>query len=237
MGREIRRVALDFKCEIGEVWPGFINNHWRDCPHCQHGYTLAGARLGDLVSLIMLSGDDARRGKAHPYFYDAPLHSTAGRMPPSKDMADLTEGLAGRTPSIMGHDSCDKWSATKKIIAAAGMPKDWGICPQCKGDAVDPAVKEAYEAWTETPPPAGDGYQLWSTTTEGTPMTPVFKTPEELARHCADEGVSSFGRDTASYDVWLKFIQGPGWAPSAVMQNGQMQSGIEAVTDALGKVQ
>jgi hypothetical protein len=56
----------------------------------------------------------------------------------------------------------------------------------------------------------------------------VFATPEELARYCADNGVSSFGSDTASYETWLKFINGPAWAPSAVMQDGVMRSGVES---------
>jgi hypothetical protein len=233
MGREIKRVALDFKPKLGEVWPGFLNEHYRECPQCSGGTTTAHARLSDLVSLLMLSGEDAKRGKAHPYFYDAPLHHTAGTKAPSIDMIELTTGLAGREPSFMGHDSIDRWSATKKIIAAAGLPEDWGTCPHCKGDAIDPEVKEAYEAWQESPPPAGDGYQLWSTTTEGTPMTPVFSAPEELARHCADNNVSTFGSDTADYETWLKFIRGPGWAPSAVGGPGaRMVSGVAAFAEA-----
>jgi hypothetical protein len=183
-------------------------------------------RLNDLVSLIMLSGEDARRGKCHPYFYDAPLHNTAGDFVPSLDMAELTEGLAGRKASFMGHDSCDKWSAVNKIVAAAGMPKDWGICKHCGGDAIDPEIKEVYEAWTETPPPAGEGWQLWETTSEGSPQTPVFKTPEELARYCTDNKVSSFGDQTETYETWLKFIRGPGWALSGIMHNGNMDSGV-----------
>lgn len=230
MGREVRRVALNYDFKIGKTWPGFINNHYRKCPHCEAGTTTARQRLGDLVSLLMLSGEDARRGKGHPYFYDAPLHHTAGSEPMSKDMSELTVGLAGRGPSFLGHDSCDQWRAEKKIIAAAGLPENWGICPHCNGDAVDPACKEAYEAWEETPPPAGDGYQLWETTSEGSPLTPVFASPEDLARYSADNGVSSFGRDTADYTTWLKFIKGPGWAPSAVMQNGVMESGVAALT-------
>jgi len=178
---------------------------------------------------IALSGDDARKGEAHPYFYSAPLHNTAGRLPPSPDMADLTAGLAGRAPSFMGHDSCDRWNAITKIIAAAGLPENWGVCQHCGGDCVDPSVKEAYEAWTETLPPSGDGYQLWSTTTEGTPMTPVFATPEGLARHCADNLVSSFGSNTCDYDTWLKFIKGPGWAPSVIITGGVMRSGVDGV--------
>ncbi len=228
MGREIKRVALNYEFKLGEVWPGFINPHYKECPHCMHGSTTGGKRLEDLVSLIMLSGDDAREGRAHPYFYNAPLYNTSGRMVLSPDIADLTEGLAGRKPSFMGHDVCDKWTATKKIIAAAGLPADWGICPHCKGDAIDPEIKEVYEAWKETPPPSGPGYQLWSTTTEGTPMTPVFDTPEGLAHYCATEKVSSLGDTTENYETWLKFINGSGWAVSAIMKDGHMESGVAA---------
>jgi hypothetical protein len=231
MGREIKRVALDYNFAIGETWQGFINNHYRKCPHCSNGYTTARARLGDLVSLLMLSGEDARRQKAHPYFYDAPFHNTAGRIVPSADMVALTVGLAGRAMGGFGHDCCDRYTAEKKIIAAAGLPEKWGICSHCDGEAVDPACKAAHEAWTETPPPAGDGYQLWETTSEGSPLTPVFDTPEKLARYCADQGVSSFGRDTCDYDTWLKFIRGPGWAPSMVFSNKGMQSGVAASSE------
>lgn len=229
MGRELRRVALDFDWPLNKVWAGFVNEHYRKCPHCENGTTRARARLGDLVSLLMLSGKDARRGKAHPYFYDAPLHYTAGMIPPSKDMVELTTGLAGRAPSFMGHDSCDKWSAEKKIIAAAGLPENWGICPHCEGEAMDPACKEAYEAWEPTPPPKGDGYQIWETVSEGSPISPVFATPEELARHMAG---TRWGADQGtSYETWMKFILGPGWAMSGVIRDGKWQNGVEAAVD------
>jgi len=79
-----------------------------------------------------------------------------------------------------------------------------------------------------TEPPNGDWYQVWETTSEGSPISPAFETPEELARWLADNKASAFGSQTASYETWLKFICGPGWAPSAVMENGMMKSGVEA---------
>ena len=51
-------------------------------------------------------------------------------------------------------------------------------------------------------PPLGDGYQLWETTSEGSPISPVFKTIEELAKWCED-GATIFGHDKLSYDEWL----------------------------------
>ena len=51
-------------------------------------------------------------------------------------------------------------------------------------------------------PPSGDGYQLWETTSEGSPISPVFETLEELAKWCED-GATIFGSEKLSYDEWL----------------------------------
>lgn len=49
---------------------------------------------------------------------------------------------------------------------------------------------------------------LYETTSEGTPLSPAFATPEELARWCTDKSVSIFGYDTASYETWLRIARG-----------------------------
>jgi hypothetical protein len=71
---------------------------------------------------------------------------------------------------------------------------------------------------------------MYETTSEGTPISPAFATPEELARWLADNGASSFGRNTATYEQWLKVCKG-GWAPSAIMSNGKIMSGVEALSE------
>jgi len=55
-------------------------------------------------------------------------------------------------------------------------------------------------------PPKGYGFQMWETTSEGSPMSPVFAAPEELARWLVDNNASSFGNDTATYGQWLAMI-------------------------------
>lgn len=68
---------------------------------------------------------------------------------------------------------------------------------------------------------------LYSTTTEGTPMSPPCATPEELARWCADNGASTFGYQTATYEEWLPFCRA-GWAPSMVFTPSTgLVSGVE----------
>ena len=73
-------------------------------------------------------------------------------------------------------------------------------------------------------------YQMYEDTTEGTPISPVFATPEELARWLADNVASAFAGQTASYDAWLRVCLG-GFAPSAVMDAKGLRSGVEALND------
>jgi hypothetical protein len=69
-------------------------------------------------------------------------------------------------------------------------------------------------------------YMMYEDTSEGTPISPAFATPEELARWLVDNEASAFGKSTASYEGWLAVARG-GFAPSCVLENGQMKSGVE----------
>lgn len=203
MGRTLKRVPMDFDWPLGKVWHGYLNPHYRQCPDCESGYTVARRYLQGIATLIMVAGEDATRGKMHPYLHQIPH---APNVVPSADMAILSVGLAGRDMGSFGHDGCDRWSAEKKIIAAAGLdPETWGICPTCHGEAIDPAIKEAYEAWQEFDPPAGDGYQLWSTTTEGHPMSPAFATLDEVCAW-AETNASTFGSSKTSAAEWKRML-------------------------------
>jgi len=84
-------------------------------------------------------------------------------------------------------------------------------------------------------PPTGDGYQLWETTTEGSPMSPVFSSPEELAEWLEANEASSFADMTCNYDEWLSFIRGPGWAPSAIVSKDGFKSGVCASVEQSSK--
>ena len=72
--------------------------------------------------------------------------------------------------------------------------------------------------------------QMYENTSEGTPISPVFETPEECARWLADNGASAFARMTATYEQWLGVCRG-GYAPSMVIEGGKMQSGVEALSE------
>ena len=51
--------------------------------------------------------------------------------------------------------------------------------------------------------------QMYETTTEGTPMSPVFAQAEELAQWLADHEVSVFGDCLATKEQWLRIIEDP----------------------------
>lgn len=110
----------------------------------------------------------------------------------------------------MGHDSINAHVVIRAKCERMGLPS---VCYTCDGHAsvekYEGQRAEAEKWWEdEHHPPEGDGWQMWETTSEGSPITPVFETPELLAWHCVAEGVSVFGGHGASYDEWYSIITG-----------------------------
>ncbi len=58
-------------------------------------------------------------------------------------------------------------------------------------------------------PPKGDGYQLWETTSEGSPTSPVFATLEALCEWC-ETNTTTFGSFKASKEEWLQMLSPEG---------------------------
>ncbi|MES2295252.1 MAG: hypothetical protein V4527_18290 [Pseudomonadota bacterium] len=122
-----------------------------------------------------------------------------------------------------------------------------GICRSYSGDSqwepIDPKYLGRRYSEYDGPRPSPDDYMpdwpdeqrthlmMYEDTSEGTPISPAFATPEELARWLADNGASAFARDTASYEAWLRVCRG-GFAPSMIIKDGRMQSGVEGLSDA-----
>ncbi len=73
---------------------------------------------------------------------------------------------------------------------------------------------------------------MYETCSEGTPISPAFATPEELARWLADNGASAFGRMTATYEEWLATVKA-GWSIGMVYTpETWLRSGVEAMADS-----
>lgn len=91
------------------------------------------------------------------------------------------------------------------------------------GERLD--ARDYMPVWTQD---EATHYMMYETCSEGTPISPAFATPEELAHWLADTGASAFGNMTADYEHWLRVAKG-GFAPSAIMDSdGTIQSGVSA---------
>ena len=88
------------------------------------------------------------------------------------------EGVASECPACGGHGSVEKWHGQRATA----------------------------DAWEGFDPPAGDGWQMWENTSEGSPMSPVFETAEALIDWLVDTGASYFGSTTASREQWSAVV-------------------------------
>lgn len=115
-----------------------------------------------------------------------------------------------------GHDDINRGICVETRAKRLGI---WGLCPVCDGHGEvwrSEEQRAANNAWERTEPPTGDGYQLWETVSEGSPVSPVFATPEELADWLVTPGNDDSVTRGTTREQWLKFIRGPGLAPSMV---------------------
>ena len=99
-------------------------------------------------------------------------------------------------------------------------------------DAIDwfgkaPDKNDYMPSWTDQ---EATHYMMYENVSEGTPISPAFETPEALARWLADTNSSAFGDKNASYEAWLRVCKG-GYAPSMVIANNRLMSGVEGVND------
>ena len=246
MGREIKRVALDFDYPINKmIWKGYHNPyHPLECGVCSgSGMSPEAKRVCD----DWYGFDDPTRRWCDKITQDeVQALLDAGRLwdftrvpitleQKREVVAKIAAGENGWLPYDNGcvptAEEVNEWSrrglghdAINQSICVDARLKRLGIereCPCCKGEGVLwPAEEYARlaEAFVPVEPPAGEGWQLWSTTTEGTPMSPVFETPEKLAQWLVDTKASTFGTDTATYEEWLRFINRPSGAPSLVVR-------------------
>lgn len=153
----------------------------------------------------------------------------------------------GRTFLVGQYVSKFKESYNQAVIDWNDGKNQWenGLCPTYSSTGPKYAPKSEYEkkiSWREFagPKPKTEDYMpnwteeerthymMYETTSEGTPISPAFATPEELAKWLADTGASSFADSTATYDQWLSTIK-RGFAVSAVLDDNGLRSGVEGL--------
>jgi len=272
MGRELRRVPLDFAWPLKKVWEGFLNPYFKPCPEaaknaCIGGATPAGKWLDAVARLIALLGREAientpehiahfaKVGRIYPHPYleewsqaprtdlPAEIHREIGAiedrgercrrleqylrkhppqlLPLTDELAALVQSLAGEEKLSGSPGGMVDYALSKALKRAAGIDSDgpWGCCQTCGGEGMDPAVKDIYEAWNPTPPPAGEGWQLWETVSEGSPVSAVYRTRAEFVDYLVSEGYSKKAAEN-----FCKM----GWAPSGFSDGETFYANVAA---------
>ncbi len=297
MGRELRRVPLDFDWPINKIWDGFENplHIATKCGVCDGSgssgparrlkdtwYGNAPFRPEDRGSTPFLTTDEVIVARATSNVTRSPEYYGRGEQAIEREARRLCGLFNGqwshhlndddvyalivegrlfdfthcwspkkhrwqpRVPFVLptarevnawslcgfGHDLINQWICVRAECKRVGVPHE---CLVCKGEGEhwpSAAAKQAYEDWQPTPPPTGEGFQMWQTVSEGSPISPVFATARELADYLV---ANPYGIDKGTTaEQWLKFIEGPGWAPSMMgtAETGLM-TGVQAVVAEL----
>lgn len=118
-----------------------------------------------------------------------------------------------------------RWNYDKEYF----VPNAIGLTESYEEYAGDRPKQEEYMPdWPEV---ERTHFMMFETCTEGSPISPAFNTPEELARWLADNKASVFGSETATYEQWFFVCKG-GYAPSAIIENGVIRSGVAVIGES-----
>lgn len=303
MGRELKRVAMDFEWPMSKVWQRFINPFYDECRKCETcdgtGYGRYARHLRNLWwGYAPFSPEDngsipftidtphvrafaERQCTRNPEYYgygEIAIQREARRICKlwnsywshhlnDQDIQDLVAADSipwefTRTPRIpdqvgpdfqlpngwlkesngyiptleemnicqcTGIGRVGEYSLIKARCARKGVEYK---CSECHGEGTvwsSPEAKQQAEDWKDVQPPEGKGYQMWETVSEGSPISPVFSTAEDLAAWLSNDPRSS---EDGTYTQWLAMILGSGWSVSAVFSPDKgMQSGVAAMGD------
>lgn len=126
-----------------------------------------------------------------------------------KDPAPVVtaEMVNRREAGGLGHDAINRHICVETRAKRLGV---YGLCFQCEGEGevwASPEIKQQHEEWQQYEPPTGEGWQLWETCSEGSPVSPVFATAEELAAWCVT-GATIFADSRSTYEEWLGMFKG-----------------------------
>lgn len=127
----------------------------------------------------------------------------------------------------MGHDGINQHVCLKVRGKRLGV---YGHCPKCHGEGVvwtcNAAEKYLAKKYKTIEPPKGDGWQMWETVSEGSPVSPVFDSPEGLINWLASPAA---GRERTSLENASRFVSGPGWTPSMISGPTKLHQNLETM--------
>ena len=218
MGRELKRVSLDFNWPLNKIWKGYLNPyHPSNCPSCETGYSKRYKELSDLWYGWNLPTERlSNGGQWHPGALQYNLDQQDVDLLAKKDrLADLTKD--GHKPTAaevnkwnrplngFGHDGINCWIVLKGRCKREGAPTECGTCNGRGHMWPEEKFEDLYQEWESIDPPKGEGFQLWQTTSEGSPATPVFETLADLCIYAA-EHCTTFASHKATKDKWMEML-------------------------------
>lgn len=259
MSREVNRVPLDFGWPLDEVWQGYLMPEaLREnlCPACRRrsprdgsdGLTPEARAIADTFYPHMVGGAHAETLAWHDKIGQAEVDMLveAGRLREwqgperrwvrvprtAEDVNNANHGWASSL-GVLGHDGINRLLLVRFRCERLGIRYD---CPTCDGRTTVEAYRgqraEA-EAWQPTEPPEGEGWQLWETVSEGSPISPVFATAEELAQWLTTRAACWGAMRSPMTIEQARGFVGVGGAPSMVGNAGGLHDGATFVgTDA-----
>ncbi len=187
-------------CEIIETYPGACRR-WLD--------KLTQDEVDALV-------DDMRfTGRTHDWIEGKGWVLKTPRVTVTAEEVNKANAVGARG---MGHDALNRNTLIRTRGKRLGV---YGHCTCCNGEGriiFNPDLKKKSDEWEPEDPPEGEGWQVWETVSEGSPVTPVFATAEALIDHLVNVGVwgRRYSREAAEAFVYSE----SGWVPSAVGISG-----------------
>lgn len=137
----------------------------------------------------------------------------------------------------LGHDSSNAWIVIAARCLAAGVDE---CCATCKGDGsleAYPGQREESEAWERRHPPTGEAWQVWETTSEGSPISPVFVERDDVIAFLMSDQYYGFGTSPTplTRDQAEAFVKAGESIGSTVGIGNQIINGDAAVHELAGR--
>lgn len=236
MNKQIRHVPLDFDYPLNVVWEGFKNpfpgpNPCYTCNETGYNYTT--------LKVFNDYGDTQGYGFRWYYRYDSDGRKLVEKYPGAcrRWMDRITQEEFDEYLKIEGNRYEDKkitleeanrvcrwdsWDQRRLVEIRAKRLGVFGLCKYCDGQGsfwLTSLDKDNFENWQPYDPPHGPGWQVWETVSEGSPISPVFPTAEELIQYLVTEigytpeEAQSFCK--TGFTLSAAIIRGVGWVENA----------------------
>ena len=238
MGREMKRVPMDFNWPINMTWKGYLNPYAvQPCKVCDCSglnpetkqisddwYGFNGRSEHRWVHRLTQDEVDALIADGRLWDLTHTWSEEKGKVPNPPDSPPVTAEIVNEwSKRGFGHDGINQHICVKVRAKRLGV---YGDCPFCAGEGYiffNERIQQSHNDWYDKErydPPEGEGYQLWETVSDGSPISPVFPTSEEMISHLIEKGSSEAAA--------RNFVEEEGCAPSMILMDGAIYNDIEA---------